>query len=550
MSGGWAAKELTEKNFKTLVIERGPETVHGKDYPHDFSNPWDLEHRGIMDEKLLERDYFVQRRCFGMNEYNRSHFVNDRLNPYIEEKPFNWIRGYHTGGRSVMWGRQSYRLSNLDFEANKRDGHGTDWPIRYEDLSQWYDYVEDFVGVSGSTEHIEHLPDGVFLPPMEMNCAEKAIKQRLEKQYADRKLIIGRIANLTKPKPHHIELGRGPCQFRNQCSRGCSFGAYFSSLTATLPAAKRTGNLSMAHNSIVKEILYDTETGRASGVRVIDSETLQEREYRARIIFLCASTIGSAQILLNSKSTAFPNGLANSSGVVGHYLTDHLMVGGATGVLPGYEDQYYTGRRANGIYIPRFVNMGDNNQDYLRGFGYQGAASRSNWGGQKATPGIGVDLKKKLHDPGPWKFTIIGFGEMLPRYDNCITLDEERRDPYGLPLVKINVSWSDNESKMRESIISNAVDMLVKSGLEDVKPVEWDTTPGTAIHEMGTARMGLDAKTSVLNGFNQCHDVPNLFVTDGAAMASSTCHSPSLTYMAMTARAVDYAVRQDKANLL
>lgn len=550
ISGGWAAKELCERGLKTLVLERGPDLQHVQDYTYDFANPWDLDGRGMISEDIRSRDYPVQQRCGVFTEYNRERFVNDRLHPYIEKHPFDWIRGYQTGGRSVLWGRQTYRFSDLDFNANKTDGHGTDWPIRYRDLAEWYDYVEAFAGIAGNTDGIDHLPDGVFLPPIELNAAEKAVLPQFKKAFPDRHLISARVANLTQPKSHHTELGRNPCQFRNQCHRGCSFGAYFSSQSATLPAARNTGNLTQVNNAIVKEIVYDAEMGRASGVRVIDRLTHQETVYQARIVFLCASTLGTVQVLLNSVSDHFPNGLGNSSGTVGRYLMDHMMVGGASGYVPNLDDRYYTGRRPGGIYIPRFVNLQKQTEPYLRGFGFQGSASRGTWNRRLNTEGIGKALKAELHNPAPWKMTIIGFGEMLPHADNRATLSREKRDEWGIPLLEVDVQLRDNERAMQPHIIDSAVDMLKQSGLQNVTPISLNYRPGGSIHEMGGARMGSDASTSVLNRHNQSHDVRNLFITDGSSMASTGCQNPSLTYMAMTARAVDYAVKELKQGRL
>ena len=548
ISGGWAAKELTERGLKTLVVERGQEMVHGKSYTVDFSNPWDFDHRSKVNEDLVATDYPIQKKCYVFSELSRNRFINDRENPYIQVKPFDWIRGGGTGGRSQLWGRQSYRWSDLDFEANANDGNGVDWPIRYQDIATWYDYVEEFAGISGNRDGIPHLPDGNFQPAMEMNCVEQDLKRKIEKTFPGRNMIIGRAAHLTKPKPVHTELGRGTCQYRNQCYRGCTFGAYFSSLSATLPAAKKTGNLTIVNNSIVKEIIYDSKRGRATGVRIIDTQSRQEHVYSANIIFLCASALGSTQIMLNSVSEHFPRGIANSSGVLGQYLMDHTMMAGATGTVIGYDDQYYSGRRPNGIYVPRFRNLTNQRSDFVRGYGYQGGAFRESWprGGEEA--GFGKALKEKLHNPGPWKFRLSGFGEMLPRRDNQVVLDPSKRDAWGLPQLRFDVSWGDNEHRMRLDMVKSAIEMLTAAGLKDVQGFIVDHPPGLAIHEMGTARMGRDPKTSVLNGYNQCHDVPNLFVTDGAAMASSACQNPSLTYMALTARAVDYAVKQIKAN--
>ncbi len=550
ISGGWAAKELTERGLKTLVIERGKEVVHRTSYKTDFSTPWDFEHRGKVNEELADTDYSIQKKCYAFSELNRGRFINDRENPYIQVKPFDWIRGNGTGGRSQLWGRQTYRWADLDFEANAKDGHGVDWPIRYSDIASWYDYVEDFAGISGNRDGIPHLPDGNFLPPMEMNCVELDVKAKLEKAFPGRHMIIGRAAHLTEPKPVHLALGRGQCQNRNQCHRGCSFGAYFSSLSATLPAAAKTSNLQIVNNSIAKEVLYDADTGRATGVRVIDTATLQEKVYSANVIFLCASTLGTTQVMLNSVSEQFPNGIGNSSGTLGHYLMDHTMRAGAVADVVGYEDSYYSGRRPNGIYIPRFRNVTDKHPDFVRGYGYQGGAFRESWERGANEEGFGVSLKEKLHNPGPWKFNLTGFGEMLPRFENKVELDHKQRDAFGLPQLRFDVSWTDNEHHMREDIALSAKQMLEAAGMKNVQPYVVEHPPGLSIHEMGTARMGRDPKTSVLNGFNQCHDVRNLFVTDGAAMASSACQNPSLTYMALTARAVDYAVKEMKSGRL
>lgn len=548
ISGGWAAKELAEKGFRTLVIERGHEVVHGKDYTTDFSHPWSFEHRGKVNEDLAERDYSIQKKCYAFSELNRDRFINDRENPYIQVKPFDWIRGNGTGGRSQLWGRQTYRWSDLDFEANANDGNGVDWPIRYADIEPWYDYVEEFAGISGNRDGIPHLPDGNFLPAMEMNCVELEVKAKIEKAFPGRHMIIGRAAHLTQPKPVHLALGRGQCQYRNQCHRGCSFGGYFSSLSATLPAARKTGNLEIINNSIVKEVVYDAERGRASGVCIIDAQTKQERVLNARVIFLCASTLGTTQIMLNSRSEHFPNGIANSSGTLGRYLMDHTMVAGATGTVIGHEGSYYSGRRPNGIYIPRYRNLSEKHPEFVRGYGFQGGAYRDSWQRGAEDEGFGVALKEKLHNPGPWKFRLAGFGEMLPKAENKVELDKHKTDAFGLPQLKFDVAWSENEHLMRMDMVESAVAMLKAAGLVDVQGFLVDHAPGLAIHEMGTARMGRNPKASVLNGHNQCHDVPNLFVTDGAAMASSACQNPSLTYMALTARAVDYAVKEMKAS--
>lgn len=545
MSGGWAAKELTEKGLKTLVIERGQHVEHQEDYISEGLPPWELKHDDKVDRELANSEYAVQKKCYAFANTTKHFFVNDKENPYIQApgSTFDWIRGYHLGGRSLLWARQAYRWSDMDFQANKKDGHGVDWPIRYKDISPWYDYVEKFAGISGSKEGLEQLPDGEFLPPHEMNCAEKIISNRISENYSDRKMIVGRCAHLTEPQPIHTELGRGLCQSRNECQRGCSFGAYFSSQSATLPAAKRTGNLTLETNKIVHSITYDPKTNKANGVRVIDTLTGSRSEYSAKIIFLCASTIGSAQILLNSTSEYFPTGLANSSGALGHYLMDHVKGMGATGIFPGLLDQYYYGRRPNGIYIPRFKNVNQQSEEFLRGYGFQGAARRGGWRNDLDKKGFGVDFKESFHKPGPWTFSIRAYGEMLPRFENHIKLHPTKKDKWGIPQLIIDCKHGENEVKMKEDIVKTAIDMLKDIGIENVQAIRDEVAPGNAVHEMGTARMGNDPKTSVLNRYNQCHDVENLFVTDGAAMASSACQNPSLTYMALTARAADYAAK-------
>ncbi|SFV31662.1 GMC oxidoreductase [Thermoflavifilum thermophilum] len=542
ISGGWAAKELTEKGLKTLLLERGRNIRHVVDYTTAMKAPWEFKHRGRLTNEM-RRTHPVQSRDYPYSEFNPDFWVNDLENPYIETKRFDWFRGYHVGGRSLMWGRQSYRWSDLDFEANLRDGVGVDWPIRYKDLAPWYDYVESFAGISGNRDGLPQLPDGKFLPPMEMNCVEKVVAQRINEKFKNtpRRMIIGRCANLTVP--HN---GRSNCQYRNLCSRGCPYGAYFSTQSATLPAAMATGNLTLRPYSIVTEVMYDKDKKRATGVRVLDAETMQTYEFYARIIFLNASTLGTTWILLHSTSDAFPNGLGNSSGQVGHNLMDHHFRCGASGEMEGFEDQYYFGRRANGIYIPRFRNIGKEKRDYIRGFGYQGGASRENWQRGVAEMGFGADFKEEISKPGIWTMGLGGFGETLPYYENKVTLDYSKKDKWGLPVLNIDCEFRENEKKMRQDMMNDAAEMLEAAGCKNVKTFDAGSWPGMAIHEMGTARMGRDPKTSVLNAFNQMHDVKNVFITDGSCMTSSACQNPSLTYMALTARAADYAVRELK----
>jgi choline dehydrogenase-like flavoprotein len=550
ISGGWAAKELCELGLKTLVLERGRPLEHGKDYITEHLPPWRFTFRGRGERSLFDEEYAIQKNCYACREDTKHLFINDKENPYIQLEPFIWIRGDRVGGRSLMWGRQCYRWSDLDFEANARDGFGVDWPIRYKDIAPWYDYVERFAGISGQAEGLPQLPDGQFLPPMPMNCVELHVKERIEKAFPGRKMTIGRAAVLTQPLN-----GRAACHYCGICERGCSAGAYFSSLSATLPAARATGNLTLRPNSIVHSVIYDEERDRAVGVRVIDRETKEMLEFYGRIIFLCASALATTQILLNSKSRRFPNGLGNSSGVLGHYLMDHHFVVGASGEIPGFEDKYYYGDRPNGIYIPRFRNLGDKaskRSDYLRGFGYQGGAYRAGWDRGVNMEGFGASLKRALRDPGPWIMGLGAWGEMLPRYENYVELDPERTDPWGMPLLRIHCTWSENELAMRKDMAQSAAEMLEAAGAKNIQvydAIDY-AHPGLCIHEMGTARMGRDPKTSVLNAYNQMHDVPNVFVTDGACMASSACQNPSITYMALTARAAHYAVEQlKKGNL-
>lgn len=545
ISGGWAAKELCEKGLKTLLLERGRQVEHVKDYPTALKHPWEFENRlELTDED--KRINPVQSHIY--DESCKHFFVNDQEHPYIQDKPFNWIRGYHVGGRSITWGRQVYRLSDLDFEANSKDGYGVDWPLRYKDISPWYDYVENFIGVSGQNEGIPHLPDGQFLPPMEMNCIEKHFSDSVKKHFDGRFVIHGRVANLSRGYKD-----RGPCQYRNLCNRGCPFGGYFSSNSSTLPAAFSTGNLTLRPHSIVHEIIYDQKSGKAKGVRIIDELTKESIEFYARIIFLNASTIATASILLQSKSSIFPDGLGNGSGQIGLNLMDHHKSVGATGEYDGFKDQYYSGRRPTGIYIPRFRNLNDKTQhpDFIRGYGFQADGERSEWKDiMKLTNGFGADFKQALQTPGPWTMWMGAWGECLPNPENKIWLDPEKKDQWGLPIVHINMSYGDNEKAMRKDAQESAQDMLEKTGFKNIKSFDYDPAPGTTVHEMGTARMGLDPKNSVLNKNNQMHEVKNVFITDGACMPSGGCQNPSLTYMALTARACDFAVNELKKNQL
>ena len=544
ITGGWAAKELTERGLKTLVLERGRPLEHIADYPTATTPPWQLEGRGQVSAEIKQH-YPVQSQVYAFNAGTQHLWVKDSEHPYTtpEGQSFHWIRGYHVGGRSIMWGRQCSRWSDLDFEANARDGHGVDWPLRYRDVAPWYDYVEQFIGVSGQAEGLPQLPDGQFLPPMEMNCVEQHVKKAVEHRWPDRTVTIGRVANLSQS-----HRGRSACQYRNLCYRGCPYGAYFSSQSSTLPAAAATGRLTLRPHSVVVSIIYDQETNRARGVRVLDAQTSQITEYFARVVFLCASTLNSTWILLNSANEQFPDGLANSSGVLGKYLTDQHYRTGARGRVEGFEDRYYFGGRPTGIIVPRFRNIHDSQPDYLRGFNYQGWATRENWSRGLDTTDFGADYKDRLHQPGHWTMELLSFGESLPYERNQVRLNHDKKDVHGLPTLLIDAQFGENEDNMRKDMAASAVDMLEAAGAKDVKPYNHKHAyvMGDCIHEMGTARMGHDPRTSVLNRWNQTHDIPNLFVTDGACMASASCKNPSVTYMALTARAVDYAVRELK----
>jgi choline dehydrogenase-like flavoprotein len=541
ISGGWAAKELTEKGLKVLMLERGRNIEHIKDYVNANKEAWDYPHRGRKTQQMI-KDYPVLNRDYPLNETNLDYWVDERESPYTEVKRYDWFRGYHVGGRSLMWGRQSYRWSDLDFEANAKDGIAVDWPVRYKEIEPWYDHAEKFAGISGNRDGLAQLPDGQFLPPMEMNCVEKDVSARMKEYYKGaRAMIIGRTANLTQ-----AHEGRTACQFRNKCWLGCPFGAYFSTQSSTLPAAMKTGNLTLRPWSIVTKILYDKDKKRATGVEIVDAETNKTYTFNSKIVFLNASTFNSAWILMNSATDVWPDGLGSSSGELGHNIMDHHLGVGASGRVEGYEDKYYFGRRANGIYIPRYRNLFGDKRDYLRGFGYQGGASRSGWGRDVAEMNIGGDFKDALTEPGNWSMGMGGFGEIIPDHANKITLDKTKKDKWGLNILSFDAELKSNELKMRKDMKDDAIEMLTNIGVKDVKGYDANGIPGRGIHEMGAARMGADPKTSVVNKFNQLWDAPNVYVTDGSFMASAACVNPSLTYMAFTARAVDHAVSELK----
>ena len=545
VSGGWAAKELTEKGLKVLMLERGKKLDHIADYANAMKAPWEKQYNGKLTMEQKERSPKLAR-DYPYNEMTANYWFRDQDSMYIEKKRFDWYRPDIVGGKSIMWGRQCYRLSDIDFEANAKEGIAIDWPIRYKDIESWYSYVEKFAGISGEALGLPQLPDSEFLPPMDMSFVEKEVRKRIEKNFPGRNMTIGRVANLSKAAEAQLGVGRAPCMYRDRCSYGCPYGAYFSTQSATLPAAAKTGNLTLRPDSIVREVVYDPETKRATGVSVIDSQTNEEREFFSKVVFVCASTVGSTAVLMNSVSDRFPNGLGNDSGELGHNLMDHHFRAGARGTWEGDLDRYYYGRRANGIYVPRYRNIGDDKRDYLRGFGYQGGGSRQGWDRHIAEHNFGKKMKTAMTKPGAWTMGFGGFGETLPYHENRMWLDKDNLDKWGLPVVVFDAEFKENEKKMRQDMMNDAAEMLETSGLKNVKTFDNESYPGTAIHEMGTARMGHDPKTSVLNKHNQVHEVKNVFVTDGACMTSVACVNPSLTFMALTARAADFAVDEMK----
>jgi choline dehydrogenase-like flavoprotein len=547
MSGGWAAKELTEKGLKTLVLERGRMVRH-PEYPTATKDPWDLPFGNRITQETRHRKP-VQSRTGYPSPANTHWFVDDLDNPYVEEQPFDWLRGYHVGGRSLMWARQSYRFSPMDFESNAREGWAIPWPVSYEEIAPWYDKAEIFAGISGSKEGLAQLPDGHFLPAHDLNCVEVEFKQRIAEKLG-RKLIIGRCANLTAPLTHNESPQRGTCQARNMCIRGCPFGGYFSSVSATLPSAERTGNMTLLADQIVYEVIYDNEKGKATGVRVIDANTGKTTDYFAKVIFLCASALGSAYIMLNSVSSRFPNGFGNDSGELGCNIMDHNKPGNSNAQVEGHLDEAYTGRRPNGFYIPRYQNLGKDKRDYLRGFGYQGRAQRQNYSRFNDSALIGDELKKAVREAGPWTIGMTAFGEILPYHENHMRLDRDKKDKHGLPMLVVNAVVRENERKMEKDMISDAAEMLEAAGYKNVTVRSDNFNMGNSIHESGTARMGTDPKKSVLNKYNQVHACKNVYVTDGSFMPSFGCQNPSLTYMAFTARAANHAVEElKKGNL-
>ena len=550
ISGGWAAKELCEKGLKTLVLERGRMIKHIEDYTTMNDDPWDYKNGDVITQEIRRVQPKQSRTDYVNSESTKHFFVNDLEHPYKEEKPFNWIRGYHVGGRSLLWARHTYRLTDFDFNANLKEGIAIDWPIRYKDIAPWYDYVERYIGVSGKNENLPHFPNGIYLKPMELNCAEEVLQKKVNNSFDDRIVSNARIAHITEgTKPG---LGRVSCQYRNRCRRGCPYGAYFSSNSSTLPAAELTGNMTLKPNSLVHEIIYDKNLRKATGVRVIDSNTKEVFDYKAKVIFLCASTVGSTSILMQSISERFPNGMGNDSGELGHNLMDHHFQVGADAIIEGIEEKYYIGRKPAGFYIPRFRNVGgDSNQkNYTRGYGYQGDASRGGVSKNALELGYGSDFKRSITKPGDWSIGMQAFGEILPYHENKMYLDQDDKDSWGLPKVVFDAEIKENELNMRKDMMQQAIEMFEAAGAKEIVPYDKKYIFGNGIHEMGTARMGDNPKNSVLNKHNQIHAVKNVYVTDGSCMTSSGNANPSLTYMALTARAVKHAIQElNKKNL-
>jgi choline dehydrogenase-like flavoprotein len=540
ISGGWAAKELCEKGLKTLVLERGRMVKHREDYPTAMANPWDLPHRGRLTQNEMTENPIADR-CYAYGEATKQFFVKDNEHPYIQEKPYDWIRGYQVGGKSLLWARQTQRWSKYEFEAPDRDGFAVDWPIRYKDLAPWYSHVEKFVGISGNKDGLENLPDGEFLPPWELNSVEKHIQTGIHQNYADRKVIIGRCAHLTKPEKIHLEQGRGQCQARSLCERGCPYGAYFSSNSSTLPWAEKTKKLTIKPHSVVESIIFDEKKGKATGVRVIHTETKQVTEYYAKIIFVNAACLNTNLVLLNSKSNRFPNGLGNDNDLLGHYIAFHQYRGQGGAFFDGLKDKYYFGRRPTSAFMPSFRNVLKQETDFQRGYMVAFSASRSRGTGE-GMGSFGVPLKESLTDLGDWHIYIQMQGETIPKLENHIRLSGDKKDAWGVPQLITSIDYDENDHKMMRDFQQQAAEMLEKSGCTKINMFDSKQAPGLDIHEMGGVRMGKDPKTSLLNEWNQLHACKNVFVTDGACMTSVGNQNPSLTFMAITARAANFAV--------
>lgn len=549
ISGGWAAKELCEHGIKTLVLERGRNVEHLADYPTMAKDIWELPHRNHLPLKVKE-DNPINSRCYAFKEDAIHFFAKDKEHPYVQEKPFDWIRGYQVGGKSLIWARQTQRWSKYDFEGPARDGFAVDWPIRYEDLAPWYSHVEKFVGISGNMDGVDTLPDGEFLPAWEMNVVEKSMRKRIVDYYKDRHVVIGRCAHLTEPKEIHLQQSRGKCRARNLCQRGCPFGGYFSSNASTLPWAAKTGNLTLRPDSVVHSIIYDEEKGKASGVRVIDAHTKEMSEYFAKIIFLNAGALNSNLVLLNSTSSRFPNGLGNDHGLLGKFIAFHNYRGSLSAKMDGFKDSYYHGRRPCAVMMPNFRNVHAQETDFLRGYMTFFSAGRTSWGQPVPGEQMGETFKEAKTEPGGWSVFMMMQGETIPVESNYVHLNKDQKDAWGMPLLNISVGYEDNDEKLLKDFLEQGAVMLEKAGCKDISANDSKQAPGLDIHEMGGIRMGKDPKTSLLNKWNQLHTCPNVFVTDGACMTSTSTQNPSLTYMAITARAVNFAVDQlKKGNL-
>ena len=540
MSGGWAAKELCEKGLKTLMLERGRDVVHLKDYPTTNMLPWEFKHRGQVPYAIA-KDNPIITKCYAFKEDAMHFFVKDKEHPYVQEKPFDWIKGYQVGGKSIMWARQTQRWSNFDFEGPARDGFAVDWPIRYNDIAPWYSYVEKFAGISGNKDGVDTLPDGEFLPAWELSCVENHFKESMAKKYKDRHVIYARCAHVTKPEPIHIEQGRGQCQARNLCQRGCPFGGYFNANSTTIPWAQKTGNLTLRTHAIVQQIIYDEVKGKATGVRIIDANTKQTTEYFADIIFVNAGAINTNLILLNSTSKRFPNGLGNDNGLMGKFFAFHNYRARISATYDGMLNSTTEGSRASSAYIPRFRNVYKKDTDFLRGYAATFDAKRYP---NTDTSGFGENLKNNLMaepKPGNWYVSSQCMAETIPKETNYISLDKNKKDEFGMPLANIAVSYDENDEKIIKDFMEQYTEMYTAAGFKDIKTSDSKQAPGLDIHEMGGVRMGKDPATSLLNEWNQLHHCKNVFVTDGACMTSTSTQNPSLTYMAFTARAANYA---------
>ena len=545
ISGGWAAKELCEKGLKTLVLERGKNVEHLKDYPTASKHPWEFDHRGRLPLAVTTNNPVVSK-CYAFEEATEHFFVKDNDHPYVQDKPFDWIRGYQVGGKSLLWARQTQRWSKFDFEGPARDGFAVDWPIRYHDLAPWYDHVESFVGISGNKDGLETLPDGQFLKPWEMNMAEKSLRQSIMKQHGDRHVIIGRCAHLTEPREVHLQQGRGQCQARNLCARGCPFGGYFSSNSSTLPWAAKTGNLTIRPDSVVHSIIYDDKKGKATGVRVVDAHSKQVTEYFANIIFVNASTLNTNLILLNSTSRRFPGGLGNDPGLLGKYIAFHNYRGTIRATIDGFEDSYFYGRRPCAVMMPNFRNVYKQETDFLRGYMVFYSATRTSWSRELAGEEIGGSFKDSLTEPGKWSIFMMMQGETIPKLQNQVSLSSDQKDEWGIPLLRVSVDYDENDLRLLTDFLHQGSEMLDNAGCKNIRTTDSHQSPGLDIHEMGGVRMGRDPKTSLLNKWNQLHACPNVFVTDGSCMTSTSTQNPSLTFMAITARAADHAVAELK----